>query len=168
MTDFEDTFLSGISQFSEDYTPDQRRKIIGFTVSQLIFQGYSQASALALYRDKGVGINSSDFRQIYNKHKENDPYFSKVSILSPSDKISEDMLNPTTWNITGKYRFTAFITYRNAISGLIEHTPFYYDTNKLYSVQSLLNRISAVFGARGEGSGGTVEDIILLNGMVQA
>lgn len=162
----EDDFLGNIPDFADDYTSDQRRKIIRNTLSQLIWEGYSQTSALQVYQDKGLGIKSSDFAQIYNKQKDFNQFFSSIAILRDDEKPTDEHFLPSTYELTAKYRLTAFVTYRNATSEQVEQTFISLDTNKLKTMGQMEQSIYDLWTERYNQTEGDALDITIIYGLI--
>lgn len=110
----------------------KRGLIIGH-IDALLTRAYTQSEALAFYRERGLGIRSSDFATIYNSSFSNYNLAKSVQVAPYSEPLTEDFLGGGKSSNRGKYLYVAEITYLDLTADEEQTGYFGYHSNQLLS-----------------------------------
>lgn len=137
--------LPDLNPDNNQYTSEERRNEIRSTIIAFVSSGVSKRETLFIYQKSGLGINRSDFNQIYDEVANQDKQATRIKNVNKSAIPTEKILAKARIDIPNKYRFVASLTLYNTETEEKETQLFSIDVDELYSVGEIEKSISDFF-----------------------
>lgn len=129
-----------------DTTPEQRRSLVNIVAPEMHITEMSAISSLREFRDRGLGIATSDFYEIWNVTRDADSISSDLFYLPKDRQIEEWMLKTGRTDLTGRYGHLASYGLLDDETGTIEYKSFFYDGMSLGTKNEIESLILSAIG----------------------